>query len=47
MKPLFSEKCLSADNITLIENGKIVSGEQQLADIFNDFFQWRYQGSKS
>ncbi len=38
VKPLFSEKCVSSDNITLIENNEIVSDDKQVADIFNDFF---------
>ena len=38
VKPLFSEKCVSADSITLVENGGVVTDDQQVADIFNDFF---------
>ena len=38
VKPLFSEKAVSIDNITLIENNKIVSEDDKVAEIFNSFF---------
>ena len=38
IKPLFSEKCVSRDDITLVENKKIISDDKQIADIFNNFF---------
>ena len=43
VKPLFSDKCVSADNITLIEKTgvlkeEIISDDKTLANIFNTFF---------
>ena len=38
VKPLFSEKNVSTDNITLIENNVIVSEDKKVAEIFNCFF---------
>ena len=38
VKPLFSEKTMSTDKITLIENHEIVSEDQEVAEIFNTFF---------
>ena len=38
VKPLFSEKNVSAENITLIENNVIVTEDKKLAEIFNSFF---------
>ena len=38
VKPLFSEKCISRDNISLIENRVVVSDDRQVAEIFNDYF---------
>ena len=38
VKPLFSEKCVLAENITLVEGGVVVSDDKQVADIFNDYF---------
>ena len=38
MKPLFCNKIKSVENITLDENGKLVRNEQEVANIFNDFF---------
>ena len=38
VKPLFSDKVTSSDNITLIENNEIVSKDSEVADIFNSFF---------
>ena len=39
VKPLFSEKTVSTDNITLIENNIIISEDKKVAEIFNSFFQ--------
>ena len=38
VKPLFSEKSLTRDNITLIEKGSITDDSKEVADTFNDFF---------
>ena len=38
VKPLFSEKSLTKDNITLIEKGSITDGSKEVADTFSDFF---------
>ena len=38
VKPLFSEKTMSTDKITLIEDNVIVSDNQKVAEIFNTFF---------
>ena len=38
VKPMFSEKAASAESITLIENNKIVSVDQEVAEIFNSYF---------
>ena len=43
VKPLFSDKCVSANNITLVEKTsvlkeEIISDEEKLANIFNKFF---------
>jgi hypothetical protein len=38
VKPLFSEKTMSTDNITLIENNIIVSEDEKVAEVFNSFF---------
>ena len=38
VNPLFSEKGVSTDKITLIENKGIVSDDKHVAEIFNDFF---------
>ena len=38
LKPLFSNKIKSAGYITLEEIGKIISGDKELARIFNEFF---------
>ena len=37
IKPCFSSKNLSKDNITLLENGKIITDDTMLADTFNKF----------
>ena len=33
VKPLFNDKAMSTDSITLIENNKIISGDQEVAEI--------------
>ena len=38
VKPMFSDKAMFSDNITLIENKKIISGDQEVAEIFNSYF---------
>ena len=38
VKPLFSEKAISTDKITLIENNVIISDDRKVAEIFNTFF---------
>ena len=38
VKPLFNDKAMSTDSITLIENNKIISGDQEVAEIFNSYF---------
>ena len=38
MKPLFSEKAMSTDNITLIENNEMISDDHEVAEVFNSFF---------
>ena len=38
VKPLFCNKIKSVENITLDKNGKLVRNEQEVANIFNDFF---------
>ena len=43
VKPLFSDKCISNDNISLLEKTgvfkeEIISDDNQLAHIFNHFF---------
>ena len=38
VKPLFSDKIISTDNITLIENDVIVTEDKKVAEIFNSFF---------
>ena len=37
VKPLFSDKCISTDNITLIENNKIISEDQDIANTVKVF----------
>ena len=39
MKPFFSDKGLSRDKITLIEDGNIINEDQQIANLFNAFFE--------
>ena len=38
VKPMFSEKTMATDSITLIENNKIISEDQEVAEIFNSYF---------
>ena len=38
VNPLFTEKGISSDKITLIENKSIISDDKGVAEIFNDFF---------
>ena len=38
VKPLFSEKSLTRDNITLIEKGSNTDDSKEVADTFSDFF---------
>ena len=38
MKPLFSDKVLSDENITLVDNNVITQKASNISDIFNDFF---------
>ena len=39
VNPLFSDKCTTQSNITLVENDQIVTDDEQLANTFNDFFK--------
>ena len=38
VNPLFNEQTASIDSITLIENDTIVSNDQEVSEIFNEFF---------
>ena len=38
VKPLFSDKSVLNDNITLINDKNIISDDYKIAEIFNDFF---------
>ena len=38
VKPFFSDKTLDSDQITLINNGKIILDDENIAKTFNDFF---------
>ena len=38
IKPSFSDKAMSNENITLVENNEIVSEVKKICEIFNDFF---------
>ena len=38
MKPLFSEKVQTSSDITLVENGTLISGDFKVAEIKNDYF---------
>ena len=37
VKPLFSNKIKSAENIVLSENGALIKDEEEVAKIFNNF----------
>ena len=38
MKPFFSEKISSNENIVLIEKDEIISEDNRISEILNDFF---------
>ena len=38
IKPLFSGKCKSKTNITLVENGQMLAEKREVADILNNYF---------
>ena len=38
VKPLFSNKIKSVENIVLSENGVLIKDEEEVANIFNNFF---------
>ena len=38
VKPLFSEKVMSNENITLVENNNIYGDDKRVSEIFNEFF---------
>ena len=38
VKPLFTDKVLTGDNIVLMENKNIVSDKKEIAEVFNSFF---------
>ena len=38
VKPLFSEKTMTTENITLVENNVMVSKDKEVAEVFNSFF---------
>ena len=38
VKPLFSEKVQTSSDITLLENGALISDDFQVAEIMNDYF---------
>ena len=38
VKPLFSNKTKSAENIVISENGVLIKDEEEVANIFNNFF---------
>ena len=39
MKPFLSDKCTYASKIYLVHNDNVISDDQELADIFNNFFE--------
>ena len=39
MKPFLSDKCTYASKISLVHNDNVISDDQELADIFNNFFE--------
>ena len=38
VKPLFTDKTLKDERITLVENNKVISDESKLVDIFGKYF---------
>ena len=38
IKPLFSDKILTGDNITLVEGSEIIDDSKEIAEMFNCFF---------
>ena len=38
VKPLFCDKNMTSDRITLVEKGEIFQDEKAVAEMFNDFF---------
>ena len=38
-KPFLSEKCTYVSKISLVHNDNVISDDQDLADIFNNFFE--------
>ena len=38
MKSSFSDKCNNFENITLVENNRIISDDKELASTFNNYF---------
>ena len=43
VKPYFSEKSTSTENITLVENNKIVNNDTNIAEIFNEMVRQPYR----
>ena len=39
MKPFLSDKCTYASKISLVHNDNVISDDQELDDIFNEFFE--------
>ena len=39
MKPFLSDKCTYASKISLVHNDNVISANEELADIFNNFFE--------
>ena len=39
MKPFLSDKCTYASKISLVHNDNVISDDQELADIFNNFLE--------
>ena len=40
MKPFLSDKCNNASKISLFHKNNVISEDQELANIFNDFFEY-------
>ena len=38
VKPIFTDKSVSTDNIILVENNKIINDDVAISELFNDFF---------